>query len=129
MVDEPVRIEFDLIVAVRFDTDEKCFYASSPNIDIVRDGATGKEALDMFLEALDIFVESAYSNGTLELLLARGGYVCKRCFTEDKLQLLRFELEPPAQTFGNDFLTEQASIHLQRYSHNTNESGKQLCRV
>lgn len=71
------------IVTVRSDEDG-CFYAFSPHIDVIGDGESESEAIEMFKEAFEIFAEGRLEKGNLEQHLAKCGYKACRFYDEGR---------------------------------------------
>lgn len=54
--------------------EEGTFYSSCPALDVHSQGDTEKQALDNLIEALQLFVETCYEQGTLEQVLQAQGF-------------------------------------------------------
>lgn len=57
--------EVRFTVSVHRDDEEGCYYATAPQLDIVRDGETAEEAIAMCKEACEIKLESSIERGFL----------------------------------------------------------------
>lgn len=51
------------------------FYSSCPALDVHSQGRTEKEAIKNLIEALQLFVETCYEQGTFEQMLREQGFV------------------------------------------------------
>jgi predicted RNase H-like HicB family nuclease len=71
---EQRKVEFQMKVPATVRQDERGMYISSCDLlDVHSQGRSEKEALDNLVEALQLFVETCYEQGTLEQVLKAQG--------------------------------------------------------
>ena len=68
-----VRFSMNVPAVVR--KDGNWFYSSCPILDVHSQGKTEKEALKNLVEALQLFAETCYEQGTFEQMLREQGFV------------------------------------------------------
>lgn len=73
MATQVVRFNMSVPAIVR--KEGKWFYSSCPSLDVHSQGKTEKEALKNLVEALQLFVETCYEQGTFEQMLREQGFV------------------------------------------------------
>jgi predicted RNase H-like HicB family nuclease len=62
-------------VAVAVRHEGQWFYSSCPLFDVHSQGLSEQESIDNLVEALQLFVETCYGQGTLEKVLLEQGFV------------------------------------------------------
>ena len=72
MNDQHIEFRFKLPYAVH--REGGYYLASCPPLDVLSQGETEQEALDNLEEALGLFLEGCYENGTLEAVLKESGF-------------------------------------------------------
>lgn len=72
MKERVIRIDVPILVT-RSET-EGCFYAETPLANIIRDGDTVEQAIELLKGAFEIMVESRLRTGTLDKHLRKKGY-------------------------------------------------------
>ena len=60
------HIEFRIKVPCEVHLEEGYYISSCPPLDVFSQGGTEQEAIDNLAEALGLFLEGCYENGTLE---------------------------------------------------------------
>lgn len=69
------KMIFRMEVPAEVRQDGNMFYSSCPVLDVHSQGKSEKEALDNLVEALSLFVETCYEQGTLGQVLSQLGLV------------------------------------------------------
>lgn len=72
---EQQKVEFQMKVPATVHRDGDVFIASCELLDVHSQGRTEKDALDNLIEALQLFVETCYEEGTLMQVLREQGLV------------------------------------------------------
>ncbi|MEZ5337695.1 MAG: type II toxin-antitoxin system HicB family antitoxin [bacterium] len=73
-VDSAAKLSIELLIVSAFSAEENCWYAWSPQLRCMRDGASPEEALAMSLEAMEILFEGMLERGRLREYLLGCGY-------------------------------------------------------
>jgi predicted RNase H-like HicB family nuclease len=68
-------VRFNMSVPASVRRDGEWFHSSCPVLDVHSQGRTEDEALTNLVEALQLFVETCYEQGTLEQVLRAQGFV------------------------------------------------------
>lgn len=124
-----LEVRIPVFITVRYSKADGCFYSSSDFIDIVRDGETPGEAVNMFCEALEIMVESSLRLGTFKQLMEEGGYVCDEVEIGEKGRIISCRLPRPV-TFDTTLLkSEFDSLTFEEYTYNAAEGNLKPCPV
>lgn len=82
------KIEINAQMLVEHDVETDCFYASSPDFNIVRDGRTAEEAIAMLTDAFEVMANHRWENGTLESYLQSLGFRMYRVWNMDDAEHL-----------------------------------------
>jgi predicted RNase H-like HicB family nuclease len=72
---EQRQVSFSMKVPATVRQEGAQFYASCDILDVHSQGDSEKQALDNLVEALQLFVETCYQQGTLEKVLKAQGFV------------------------------------------------------
>jgi len=87
-----IEVRIDVVIQIAYSAKDRCFYAKSPQIDIVRDGQNPAEALQYFKNAFEILVESGLRKRTLDKILTAYGYELEEFRTDDSRLVKDFAL-------------------------------------
>ena len=68
------RIRFELVVPAEVRDDGERFVSFCPPLDVYSQGPSEETALENLVEALQLFVESCYTRGTLDQVLKDCGF-------------------------------------------------------
>lgn len=68
------RIEFRFKLPYEVYQEGGYYISSCPPLDVLSQGDTEQEAIDNLEEALGLFLEGCYENGTLEAVLKENGF-------------------------------------------------------
>lgn len=68
------RVQFTMSVPATVRNEGKWYYSSCPVLDVHSQGRTDKEAIDNLVEALQLFVETCFEQGTLGQVLREQGF-------------------------------------------------------
>jgi predicted RNase H-like HicB family nuclease len=68
------KLTFSMRVPVAIRNEGKWFYSSCPVFDVHSQGTSEQEALSNLVEALQLFVETCYEQGSLEQVLREQGF-------------------------------------------------------
>ncbi|MFH1043538.1 MAG: type II toxin-antitoxin system HicB family antitoxin [Pseudomonadota bacterium] len=68
-------VRFTMSVPVRARKEGNWFYSSCEVLDVHSQGKTKKEAINNLIEALQLFLETCYEEGTFEQVLREQGFV------------------------------------------------------
>lgn len=71
-------VRFTMSVPASVRKENKWFYSSCDELDVHSQGKTEKKAIDNLIEALQLFLETSYEQGTLDQVLRERGFVPER---------------------------------------------------
>lgn len=71
-------VRFTMSVPIRVRKEGKWFYSSCEVLDVHSQGKTKKEATNNLIEALQLFLETCYEEGTFEQVLRERGFAPDR---------------------------------------------------
>jgi len=83
MMEGVCQIQIEVAIVSAYSEDEDCYYAFSPHLDLIRDGATEDEAIALFKDAFEIMALSRLRKGNLVKHLRRAGFLQESC-SDDK---------------------------------------------
>ena len=98
------QIQFLFRVSVHAEPDEVGYVSHCPELDVFSQGKTEESAIRNLHEALELFIETCYENGTLLDVLRESGYeISKKCIQNENEHIMEipFSLVSHGQANAN----------------------------
>lgn len=123
---KPNKVSVEVVIAVAWSEDEECYYAWSPQLGCIRDGESEEKAVSMFMEAVEVRLESWIERNTLEENLYQHGY------TSNDVKGIKMFARAKGQIFDRSAaqaMTFSDSIILQKVDEITISPGEAVVGV